>query len=159
MSNDLSESDAREALASIDHGRREVAAEIAVPAWYWWALAAGWVGLGVLADYGPGWATVVVTVMFGAAHASIAPRVISGQHGSAALSVRRDVVGHTVTTAVIAFLLIMTATTVGLALWFQADGARHPATLAGVVVAALVVAGGPGLVAHARRRIERRAGR
>jgi hypothetical protein len=158
MSHDLSESGARDALASVDHGRRQVAAEIAVPGWYWVGLATGWVGLGVLADYGPAWATVAATVVFGAAHASIAPRVISGRHGSSALSVRRDVVGHTVTAAVIAFLVAMTVTTVGLALWFQADGARQPATLAGVMVAALVIAGGPGLVAHMRRRIERPAG-
>lgn len=158
MSSETSETGARSALASVNRSRQQVIAEIAVPGWYWWGLAVGWVGLGVLADYGPAWATTVATVIFGAVHAAIAPRVISGRHGSSSLSVGTHVVGHTVTAAVIAFLVAMTVTTVGLALWFQADGARHPATLAGVVVAALVLAGGPGLVAGVRRRIERRSG-
>lgn len=156
MTSEVSESSAREALTSVSQSRQQVIAEIAVPQWYWWGLGAGWVGLGILADFGPAWATTVATVAFGAAHASIAPRVISGQHGSSAVSVGADVVGRAVTRAVIGFLLVMVVVTVALALWFNADGARHPATLAGVVVAALVVAGGPSLVGFVRRRIGRR---
>jgi hypothetical protein len=61
--------------------------EVDVPGWYWWGLALGWIVLGVIADVGPGWLTIV----FGAVHASVAPRVISGRHASRSLSVRAAV--------------------------------------------------------------------
>jgi len=156
MTANMSESDARSALASVNHSRAQVIAEIAVPYWYWLGLAAGWVGIGVLADYGPPWSTIILTVIFGAAHASVAPKVISGRRGSPSLRIGADVVGHAVQLAVIGFIAAMVLMTLLVALWFNADGARHPATLAGAVVAALVLAGGPGLVGDVRRRIGRR---
>ena len=56
---------------------------------------------------------------------------------------------------VIGFLLVMTAATVGLALALNADGARHAAIWASVVVALLVLVGGPTLVGSVRRHAER----
>ena len=60
---------------------------------------------------------------------------------------------------IILFLIGMTALTVGIALLLNADGARHPATLASVVVAALVLTGGPSLMAWLRARAVRSARR
>jgi hypothetical protein len=111
-------------------------------------------GLGALADNGPAWATTTVTVLFGAAHATIAPRVLSGRRGSPRLSVRGDLVSHRIPQLVIGFLMVMTVATVGAALIFNADGARHPATLAGAVIAAIVACGGPALMGWIRRRSE-----
>src|SRR5207248_10630180 len=128
---------ARLALGSIERRQQQVLAEIGVPAWYWLVVAAGWVVLGVLADYGPAWATTA-TVLFGAAHSTVAPRVISGRRGSSQLSITRDLVSRRIPILVIGFLLIMTVATIGLALLFNADGARHPAALASVMVAMLV---------------------
>jgi hypothetical protein len=155
MSTPISETEARYALGSIERHRQQVLAEINVPAWYWLALAGGWVVLGVLADYGPGWATIVGTVLFGAAHATVAPRVLSGRRGSRHLSIHGDLVSHRIPILVIGFLMVMTAATVGFALLLHADGARHPAALAGGVVALLVLCGGPTLMAWVRRRAER----
>lgn len=151
----ITESEARLAMSSIERRRQQVVAEINVPPWYWSVLAGGWVGLGVLADYGPGWATAAGTLLFGAAHAAIAPRVLSGRRGSPQLSVRGDLVSRRIPFLVIGFLVIMTMATIGAALLFNADGARHPATLAGVVIAALVVCGGPTLMGWVRRSAER----
>jgi hypothetical protein len=50
----------------------------------------------------------------------------------------------------------MTILTVGIALVLDADGARHPAILAGVIVAALVLTGGPALMSWVRGRAVRR---
>jgi hypothetical protein len=58
---------------------------------------------------------------------------------------------------VVGFLIVMTAVTVALALIANADGARNPALLASVVVAALVLTGGPLLMASVRRHAERHA--
>jgi hypothetical protein len=151
----ISETEARLALSSIERRRQQVLAEIGVPSWYWFVVAAGWVVLGILADYGPAWATTTATLLFGAAHSTIAPRVISGRRGSPQLSISRDQVSRRIPALVIGFLIAMTVATVGLALLFNADGARHPAALASVVVAMLVLAGGPALLAAVRRRAER----
>jgi hypothetical protein len=151
----ISYTEARLALDSIERRRHQILTEIDVPPWYWVALAGGWVVLGVLADYGPGWATIVGTVLFGAAHAAIAPRILSGRRGSPRLSINRDIVSRRIPLLVIGFLIVLIAATVALGLLFHADGARHPATLAGVVVAAIVLCGGPALMASIRRRAER----
>ncbi len=155
MSTPISETEARFALSSIERRRLQVVAEINVPTWYWFAVAAGWVILGVIADYGPAWATIAATVLFGAAHSAIAPRVLSGRRGSPRLSISRDLVSRRIPMLVIGFLIAMTVATIALALLFNADGARHPATLASVVVALIVLTGGPALMARVRRQAER----
>jgi hypothetical protein len=155
MGGEVTETEARLALSSIDRRRQQVIAEIDVPIWYWLSVAAGWVGLGALAEFGPAWAAIAGTVAFGAAHAAVAPRVLSGRHGSRRLSVRSDLVSRRhVSTLVFGFLFVMTVVTVALALIAHADGARHAAVLASVVVAALVLSGGPSLMAPVRRRAE-----
>ena len=83
--------EAQAALDAIERRRLRVIDEIDVPWLYWWGLALGWIALGVIADVGPDWLTTVATIAFGAAHASVAPRVISGRHASRDLSVRAGV--------------------------------------------------------------------
>jgi hypothetical protein len=158
MNSKVTEEEARLALSSVEQRRQQVIAEIDVPSWYWGGLAAGWIALGVLADYGPAWATIAGTVAFGAIHAAVAPRVLSGRNGSTHLSVHSDLVSRGVPALVIGFLILMTAVTVALALIANADGARHAAIFASVVVAALVLIGGPRLMDAVRRRAEQRLG-
>jgi Ca2+/H+ antiporter len=155
MSTRIGESEASFALSSIEQRRRQVIAEINVPRWYWFALAAGWIALGVIADYAPPWAYIAGTVLFGAAHASIAPRVLSGRRASRELSVRGDLVGRRIPILIIGLLVVMVVLTVAIALLLHADGARHPATWASIVVAALLLVGGPALMGTVRRRAER----
>jgi uncharacterized membrane protein YjjB (DUF3815 family) len=71
------------------------------------------------------------------------------------LSIHGDLVSRRIPLLVIGFLIVMTVATVGFALLFNADGARHPAALAGGVVALLVLCGGPTLMGWVRRRAER----
>jgi hypothetical protein len=151
----IGESEAHFALSSIERRRQQVIAEINVPPWYWFFLAGGWVLLGLLADFAPAWATIAATVLFGAVHAGISPRVLSGRRGSSELSIRGDLVSRRLPALVIGFLLVMTAVTVGFALVLNADGARHAATWASVVIALLVLVGGPALVGSVRRHAER----
>jgi hypothetical protein len=156
MPQDISDTEAQLALSSIEHRRRQVIAEIDMPRWYWWGLAAGWIGLGILADLDRPWLTLAVTLCFGAAHALVASHVLSGRHRSAQLSVRADVVDRHIPALVIGFLLVMVAATVVLALVANADGARHPSIMASVVVGIAVLLCGPALMAAVRRRLERR---
>jgi len=157
MERPVTPNEAQTALHAIERSRLRVIEEIDVPWWYWWGLALGWIALGVIADVGPNWLTTVATVAFGAAHASVAPRVISGRHASRDLSVRAAVAPPHLGRIVIGGLIALGAVTVGLALLSQADGAEHPVTIASVIVAVIIVLGGPLVLSTARRRAARAA--
>src|SRR5262245_51706792 len=96
--------------------RREIIDQIDVPSWYWWGLALGWVGLGLVTVAAIPWLSAVATVGFGALHSAVAPRVIDGRHGSRQLTVRADVVSRHIRALVIGFLIALVAVTVGIAL-------------------------------------------
>src|SRR3954469_23431372 len=149
--------EARAALDTIERSRLRVIEEVDVPWWYWWGLALGWIALGVIADLGPSWLTAVAPIVFGAAHAAVAPRVISGRHASRDLSVRAALAPPHLARSVIGALLALAALTVGVAVLAQADGAEHPSTIAGVLVAVIIVLGGPLLLSTARQRAARPA--
>ena len=157
MPNSIGASDARLALTAVDHSREQVIAEIDMPRWYWLGLAAGWVGLGLVSDLGPAWLIVAATLVFGATHAAVAQNVLSGRKRSAALSVRAELAGAHIPALVIGFLVGLVMLTVAAALLIDADGADHPATIAGVMAAIAVALGGPELMAAVRRRASRNA--
>src|SRR3954452_2747602 len=152
MTHDIGEDEARLALETVEHRRLQVIAQVDVPAWYWWGLAVGWVGLGVIADLGHAWVTLVATFVFGAAHSVVAQHVLSGRHGSRQLSVRRGVVGRQTPLVLVGLLVGLAVVTVALALLAEADGAGHPVTTASVVVAVAILCGGPAVMAAIRRR-------
>jgi hypothetical protein len=152
MTNWIDRSDARSALTTVEHSRQQVIAEIDMPRWYWLGLAAGWIGLGLVADLGPDWLAIGATLVFGAAHAAAAQSVLSGRRRSGSLSVRAELAGTHVSALVITFLIGLVALTIAAALLIDADGARHPATIAGAMAAIAVALGGPELMAAVRRR-------
>jgi len=157
MADHVSRADAQHALDDVELRRRQIVAEIDVPTWYWWFLALGWAGLGLVTVAGDPWLSVVATVGFGAIHSALAPRVIDGRHGSKQLAVRGDVVDRHVAGLVVGFLVVLVAITIGIALLADALGAPEPALLASLIVAAIVLIGGPQLMALVRRRAERSA--
>jgi hypothetical protein len=149
--------EARAALDTVARGRRLVIDEIDLPSWYWWGLALGWIALGVINDVANEWVRAAATLILGAVHAAVAPRVISGRHRSRRLSVSAEVAGPHVAWLVIAGLICLGALTVAGALAAGADGARHPATMASILVAVIIVLGGPQLLAVIRRSAARAA--
>lgn len=56
-----------------------------------------------------------------------------------------EAVGRALPWLIIAILVAMVSLTVGAALWLAADGAAHPAIIAGVLVAAIVGFGADGV--------------
>ena len=155
MAEHISRADASRALDDVELRRHQIVAEIDVPAWYWWGLALGWVGLGLVTIAEIPWLSVVATVGFGALHAAVSPRVIDGRHGSRQLSVRADVVSRHVRSLVIGFLITLVVVTVGIALVADALGAPEPVLIASVIVAIAVLSGGPQLIALVRRHAGR----
>jgi hypothetical protein len=149
----ISPEEAQAALRTVNRERRRVIDQIDVPTWYWWGLAIGWIALGVIADLKHGWLTTVATLAFGAVHASVAPRVIDGRRGSDRLRVGRDVVGRQISLLILGGLVALAGVTVGVSLALHADGARHPTTAASILVAVILVLGGPRLLVAARNRL------
>ena len=155
MEHDVTDDEARAALDAVAQGRRRVIDEIDLPQWYWWGMAGGWIVLGVLSDLNYAWLTTIATVLFGAAHATLAPRVLNGRHRSGNLSVSAELVGRQVPRLVIGGLLAMVVVTIAAALAVNADGAEHPAIIASVFAAVIILLGGPQLLAAVRRRVAR----
>jgi hypothetical protein len=155
MSSELTQAEAREALLEVERSRRRVIEEIDMPRWYWWGVALGWIGLGVVTDLDHPWLTAVATLVFGAVHSGVSQLVIGGRRRTTQLSVRADVAGRSTPLVVIVGLVGLAALTVIGALAASADGARHPVTIASIVVAILVLLGGPRVMAALRRRAVR----
>ena len=152
------EAEARVALQGAEQARKRVIDQIGMPWWYWWGLAACWVGLGVLADLGaPWWVLSVATVSIGAGHSYLFQRLVAGRKPRGDVRVRADVAGRHVHVVVIAFLLALVGVTVALALALDADGAEHPSIWASVFAALLLLLGGPRVMAGIRDRATRRA--
>jgi 4-hydroxybenzoate polyprenyltransferase len=150
------ESEAEAALAAVERGRRQVVDEIDMPRWYWWGLALGWIGVGLASDLGSAWVAGAATLAFGAVHASVSRHVLGGRRRTGRVSVRADVAGHDVPRLAIASLLALAALTTAGGFAANADGARHPATVSAIVVALVILLGGPQLMAAVRRRAARR---
>jgi hypothetical protein len=152
---ELTPEQARAALDTVERSRRKVIDEIDVPRWYWTGLATGWIVLGVIADLRHPLITTVATLALGAAHSSIAPRVVNGRHRTSQMSVRADIAGPRLAAWVLGSLVALVGVTIAAALILNADGARHPVTGAAVLAAVMLVLGGPLLPAAARHRAVR----
>jgi hypothetical protein len=155
VESEITPQEARAALDAVDRGRLRVIDEIDLPRWYWWGLALGWVALGFIADLEHPWLTAAATLIFGAVHSAVAPRVASGRHRTGRLSVSKDLAGRRTERLVIGCVAALAGVTIALALAARADGARHPVTIASVIVAVMIVLGGPQLLATVRRRAAR----
>jgi hypothetical protein len=152
------EAEARLALHGVDQARQRVIDQIGMPWWYWGGLALAWAGLGVASDFANAWIGGVATIAVGAAHSTVSQRVLTGRQRRGDVKVGAGVVGRHVAALVIAFLLALVALTLAVALVLDADGAEHPATIAGVFVAVVVLLGGPRLMDAIRVSATRRAG-
>jgi hypothetical protein len=159
MESQLTPQEARAALDTVDRERLRVIEEIDLPRWYWWGLALGWIALGYITDLKHPWVTAAATLVFGAVHAGVAPRVASGRHKTSQLSVRAELAGRQTARLVIGCVAALGVVTIAGALAASADGARHPVTIASVVVAVTIVLGGPRLLAAVRRRAAAKSAR
>ena len=151
--------EARAALETLDRDRLRVIDEIELPRWYWWGLALGWVALGFITDLKHTWITAAATLVFGAVHASVAPRVASGRHRTQRLSVSAELAGPHTFVLVIGGLVALACLTIAGSVAASGDGARHPVTIASMFVAVIIVLGGPHLLASVRRRAARTVAR
>lgn len=150
------EEEAASALEAIHRGQERVIAEIDLPTWYWWGLAGGWIGLGIVSDLHNPWLISAATLAFGAALASVAHWVVGGRQRSTQLRVSEEVAGRFTPFLIIGCLMVLVAFTIVGAIVASSNGVSHPVTVASVVVAIVIVLGGPRLMSAVRRRAEKR---
>jgi hypothetical protein len=134
---------ARAALEAVKRARRRVAEEVGLPRGYWWAMAAGWVVLGLIGDLGPQWLIIAATLIFGAGHSFVASRLLNGRRRTDQVQVSAAVAGRRTPIVVVGMLFALVALTIGVAMALDADGDRNPGISAGVLVAAIIGFGGP----------------
>jgi hypothetical protein len=146
MSRKIQPDEAHDALAAVERGRREVLKEVGMPRWYWWSLALGWVALGAVTDVGAPWMAAAGTLLFGAVHAAAYGRVASGRRRTPKLSIRRDTVGRRASLIVLAWLIALVGVTIVASVLAGSDGARHPVTMASVLVAVMILLGQRGVM-------------
>jgi hypothetical protein len=159
MTNAPNEEEAAKALEIVRRGQATVIEQIALPSWYWWGLAGGWIVLGAVSDGHNPWLISGATLAFGAAHASVAHWVVGGRQGSTQLRVRAEVAGAFTPWLIIGCLLALVGLTIVGAVAASDNGASHPVTIASVGVAIIIVLGGPRLMGVVRDRAARRLGR
>jgi hypothetical protein len=152
MTEPLSGTEARLALRELERGRERVIDQIGMPRWYWWGLAACWIGLGILNDIANAWVIAAATVTFGAVHSAVSQRLLAGRRRTSGLQVRADVAGRRAPVIVFGFLIALAGVTVAAGFAAYADGAEHPATIAGVLVAAMILLGVPRVMAAIRAK-------
>jgi membrane protein implicated in regulation of membrane protease activity len=146
----ITHEEAEGALATVDLRRRRVIEEIGLPGWYWWGLALGWIAVGVASDSGVVWLAAAATLIFGAVHAAVVPRVASGRHRSQRLSVKAELAGRRTAVIVVLAVAALGLVTVAAGFALSADGAHDPSIIASIFVAVLILLGGPRLL-QARR--------
>jgi hypothetical protein len=156
MTDYLSDAEARVALHDVERARQRVIDQIGMPKWYWWGLAACWIALGVLNDVANAWIVAVATIVFGAVHSAVSQRLLAGSRQTGNVKVRRDVVGRHAPLIVFGCLVGLAGVTIAAALATYADGAEHPATMASVLVAVIILLGGPRVMAAIRADATRR---
>jgi hypothetical protein len=150
MTNYPTDAEARLALHGVEDARQRVIDQIGMPWWYWWGLAACWIGLGVAADVANEWVTLAALLTFGAVHGMVSSRLLAGRQRTMDVKVRAEVAGRRTPVLIFGFLVGLGAVTVAAALLAYADGAEHPATMASVLVAVAILLGGPRLMAAIR---------
>jgi hypothetical protein len=150
MTNSLTDAEARLALHEVEQGRQRVIDQIGMPRWYWWGLAACWVALGFLNDVANAWVVGVATVTFGAVHSAVSQRLLAGRRRTGGIKVRADVAGRRAPVIVFGFLVALAGVTVAAGFAAYADGAEHPGTIASILVAVVILLGGPRVMAAIR---------
>lgn len=151
MTERVAPDEARAALEAVADARRRVADEVGLPRAYWWGMAAGWLGLGLLGEFAPTWVASAATFLFGAGHSAIASRLLDGRRRTSRMKVSADVASRRVPAIVIGMLLALVALTIGLALLLDADGADHPQIWTSGMVALVIGFGGAEILSSLRR--------
>lgn len=149
MGEELRPDEATRALAQIRDRQEQVINVTVIPAWYWWLVGSLIVALPAAVE-----SRQPVVIGIGIAG------FVLGIIGSTGWAIRRarhvqprnNLLGGRGIAMILGFVALVVGVSLALALSLSAAGVSHPATLANVLGAVLLIAGGP-LLTRALRRI------
>jgi hypothetical protein len=156
MGEDLRPDDAAGALAKIRDHQEQVVNVADIPAWYWWLVGGLIVALPAAVESGR-----PVTIGIGVVVFVLGIIVGTGWVARGALRAqpRNELLGARGVTMILGFVALVVGITLAVAFGLEAAGASHPATLANLLGAVLLIVGGPVLTRALRRiMLDNRAG-
>ena len=141
--------EAARALAQIRERQEQVINVTVIPAWYWWLLGALIVVLsGAVESHDPATIGLGVTVF--------TLGIVGGTgwvvRGAVHVKPRNELLGPRGVLMILGFVALVVGVTLGVAFSLQAVGVSHPATLASLPGAVLLIVGGP-MLTRALRHI------
>jgi hypothetical protein len=157
MNSQMHPDEAARALAEIQLRQRQVIDLATLPGWYWWTVGALMVVLAAGVDAGNRGVLAVALGVFLLGLLGSTGWVVGGAYRRAPL--RNDLLDPRGVLAILGFVAVIVAVTLGIAFTLRATGVSHPATLACLVGGVMMGAGGPPLMRLLRRiMLSNRAG-
>jgi hypothetical protein len=149
MNEHLRPEEAARALTEIRHRQQQVIDLAVLPTWYWWAIGALTVVLAAGVDTNTPLAIGTTVAVFVLGILTATGWALAGTLRQAQL--REGLLDRRGVAAILGFVALTVAITLGLAFTLQATGVSHPATLAAVVGGLGMGIGGPILGRRLRR--------
>ena len=149
MSGHLQPDEAISALAEIRLRQEKVIEAVLVPAWYWWAVAAGVAATGAAVDTRDAVVLAVVIPLAAVLIAALTGGMIFGAYRHAQVR-SSELPGGRGALAIAGFVWLVVALTLGTGFALRAAGAHLPATIATVTGGGVLVTGGPLLMRKPR---------
>ena len=146
---------AARSLADIGNRQAQVIEAVLVPPWYWWLVAVLTVGLGVVVDTHHPVLVALAAAVYAVLVAGTTGWMIVGRQRA---RVSRALLGERGVVAIVGFVGLLVGASLGVGFGLRHASVGHPATLACLVCALGVSAGGPALMRYLRHTmLQRRA--
>ncbi len=144
---------AEDLLASVQRAQERAIHRMLIPPWFWWAIGAGMVVVGAVADVGDATSTAVAAFGFAIVAVVLSAAMILGLARGARVQSER--LGDEGALTIVGFVLLAVAGSLGTAFGLRAVGFAFPASVGTLVGAAILVLGGPRLMARLERIMRR----
>jgi hypothetical protein len=141
-------------LADIRAAQERLIDRVTVPGWYWWAVAALAVALGLVVDRGNAVEVAVGAGLFALVVAGMTALVILG---GGRVQVSGRLLGGAGAAWIVGFVDLVVLVSLAIGFAVRAAGVTYPATIAALVAAVGVAMGGPILTRRLRRTMLRQS--
>ena len=149
MSGYVQPDEAASALSGIREQQKQVIDAVLVPAWYWWAVAAGMVVIGAATDTRRVAVLAVAIPVAVIIIAALTLGMIFGTYRRAQVR-SAELLGNRGALLIVGFVWLVVGLTLGIGFGLRAAGAPAPATIATAIGGAALAAGGPALMRRLR---------
>src|SRR6476660_1754724 len=153
--NRMESSGAAGELEAIKRSQARVIDAVLVPRWYWWVVGVLLVPLGVAADSHQRVATAVIAVVVALIIAVVSVAMITGAYRGA--RIHPATLGTAGALNIVGFVFLVVGASLVVAFSIQAAKGPFPGTIGTLVAAALLIVGGPILMASLRRSMMERS--